>query len=131
MTHFPQPTPQRRAPRIHLGGSVLALVMLDDGQRSKDRPQTSSISGGFLRLGKSLGQGNFVEIAFQTQPGPVHGMPERLSPIPATRDGYLQPFRFVALEDEHHRALSMTVEAVSDKSFQGIRSSQWSLPKSI
>jgi len=58
-------------------------------------------------------------------------MAEMLSPMPATRDGYLQPFRFVALEDEHHRALSMTVEAVSDKSFQGIRSSQWSLPKSI
>ncbi len=56
----------------------------------------------------------------------------KLNPaLPATRDGYLQPFRFVALEDEHHRALSMTVEAVSDKSFQGIRSSQWSLPKSI
>ncbi len=101
MTHFPQPNPQRRAPRIHLGGSVLALVMLDDGQRAKGKLQTISITGGLLRL------------------------------VPATRDGYLQPFRFVALEDEHHRALSMTVEAVSDKSFQGIRSSQWSLPKSI
>jgi len=87
MTHFPQPNPQRRAPRIHLGGSVLALVMLDDGQRAKGKLQTISITGGLLRLGKSL--------------------------------------------DEHHRALSMTVEAVSDKSFQGIRSSQWSLPKSI
>ena len=131
MTHLPQPNPQRRAPRIHLGGSVLALVMLDDGQRAKGKLQTISITGGLLRLGKSLGQGDFVEIAFQTQSGPVHGMAEMLSPMPATRDGYLQPFRFVALEDEHHRALSMTVEAVSDKSFQGIRSSQWSLPKSI
>src|SRR5437773_3763017 len=101
MTHFPQPNPQRRAPRIHLGGSVAALVMLDDGQRAKGKLQTISITGGLLRLGKSLGQGDFVEIAFQTQSGPVH------------------------------RALSMTVEAVSDKSFQGIRSSQWSLPKSI
>jgi hypothetical protein len=131
MTHFPQPNPQRRAPRIHLGGSVAALVMLDDGQRAKGKLQTISITGGLLRLGKSLGQGDFVEIAFQTQSGPVHGMAEMLSPMSSSRDGYLQPFRFVALEDEHHRALSMTVEAVSDKSFQGIRSSQWSLPKSI
>src|SRR6266571_503403 len=99
MAHFPQPNPQRRAPRIHLGGSVAALVMLDDGQRAKGKLQTISITGGLLRLGKSLGQGDFVEIAFQTQSGPVHGMAEMLSPMPATRDGYLQPFRFVALED--------------------------------
>src|SRR6058998_704562 len=80
MTHFPQPNPQRRAPRIHLGGSVAALVMLDDGQRAKGKLQTISITGGLLRLGKSLGQGDFVEIAFQTQSGPVHGMAEMLSP---------------------------------------------------
>ena len=131
MTHFPQPNAQRRAPRIHLGGSVLALVMLDDGQRAKGKLQTVSVSGGLLRLAKSLNQGDFVEIAFQTQSGPVHGMAEMLSPMPSTRDGFLQPFRFVALEDEHHRALSMTVESVSDRSFQGIRSRQWSAPKSI
>ena len=131
MTHFPQSNPQRRAARIHLGGSVPALVMLDDGQRAKGRLQTVSVTGGLLRLAKSLSQGDFVEIAFQTQSGPVHGMAEMLSPMPATRDGFLQPFRFVALEDDHHRALSMTVESVSDRSFQGIRSSQWSSPKSI
>src|SRR6266404_7441436 len=131
MTHFPQPHPQRRSPRVHLGGSILALVLLEDGHRTKAKLQTVSVTGGLLRMVRALTSGDFVEIAFQTQSGPVHGMAEMLSPMPATRDGYLQPFRFVALEDEHHRALSMTVEAVSDKSFQGIRSSQWSLPKSI
>src|SRR5437870_11175324 len=100
-------------------------------ERGKPSHVADTPTGGLLRLGKSLGQGDFVEIAFQTQSGPVHGMAEMLSPMSSSRDGYLQPFRFVALEDEHHRALSMTVEAVSDKSFQGIRSSQWSLPKSI
>src|SRR5207245_8838426 len=86
-THFPQPNPQRRAPRIHRGGSVLALVMLDDGQRAKGKLQTISITGGLLRLGKSLGQGDFVEIAFQTQSGPVLGMAEMLSPMVGTRYG--------------------------------------------
>jgi hypothetical protein len=84
-----------------------------------------------IATGQVLNQGDFVEIAFQAQSGPVHGMGEMLSPMPSTRDGLLQPFRFVALEDEHHRALSMTVESGSDRSFQGIRSRQWSAPKSI
>src|SRR5438093_10736993 len=120
MTHFPQPNPQRRAPRIHLGGSVAALVMLDDGQRAKGKLQTISINGGLLRVGESLGQGDFVEIAFQTQSGPVHGMAEMLSPMSSSRDGYLHPFRFVALEDEHHLALGIPVLAVGDKSSQRI-----------
>src|SRR5438094_8006852 len=124
MTHFPQPNPQRRAPRIHLGGSVAALVMLDDGQRAKGKLQTISITGGLLRLGKSLGQGDFVEIAFQTQSGSVHGMAEMLSPMPATRVGYLQPFRFVDIEDDYHRARSLHVKALRNNSFQAIRSSQ-------
>src|SRR5438445_10285011 len=108
MTHFPQPNPQRRAPRIHLGGSVLALVMLDDGQRAKGKLQTISITGGLLRLGKSLGQGDFVEIAFQTQYGPVHGMAEMLSPMTYTSEGYIQQFRFVALEDDNIHSICQT-----------------------
>jgi hypothetical protein len=129
MTHFPQPHPQKRAARVHLGGSILALVLLEDGQRAKAKLQTISVTGGLLRLAKSLGQGDFVEIAFQTQSGPVHGMAEMLSPTPAATEGIMQPFRFIALGDEDHRTLRMVVDSVTDKSFQGIRSSQWTLPK--
>src|SRR5213082_2504730 len=106
MTHFPQPHPTRRAARVQLGDSVLAAIRLEDGRRTKAKLQTISATGGLLRLQNSLGQGDFVEVAFQTQAGPVHGMAELLSPMSSSRDGYLQPFRFVALEDEHHRALS-------------------------
>jgi hypothetical protein len=128
MTHFPQPHPQRRATRIHLGGAILALVMLEDGQRAKGKLQTISVTGGLLRLGKPLGQGDFVEIAFQTQSGPVHGMAEMLNPVRAV-EGVLQPFRFIALGDDDHRALRMVVDSALDKSFLGIRSNQWSAPK--
>ncbi len=103
--------------------------MLEDGQRAKAKLQTISVTGGLLRLARSLGQGDFVEIAFRTQSGPVHGMAEMLSPVPAANDGTLQPFRFIALGDDDHRTLRMVVDSVTDKSFQGIRSSQWSLPK--
>jgi hypothetical protein len=131
MTHFPQANSERRAPRIQLGGSVPALVMLEDGQRAKGKLQTISTTGGLLRLAKSLSQGDFVEVAFQTQSGPVHGMAEMLSPMRNLNDGVLQPFRFVALEDDHHRALRMAVDSVADKSFQGIRSTAWSARKSL
>jgi len=128
MTHFPQPHPQRRAPRIHLGGSIGALVLNEDGHRAKAKLQTVSITGGMLRLAQALANGDFVEIAFQTQSGPVHGMAEMLVPMRAS-EGVLQPFRFIALGDDDHRNLRMTVDSVMDRSFQGIRSSQWSAPK--
>ena len=121
--------PQRRSPRIQLGGSIPALVLLEDGQRAKGKLQTISVTGGLLRLAKSLSQGDFVEVAFQTQSGPVRGMAEMLTPVRAASDGSLQPFRFVALGDDDHRALRMVVDSAADRSFQGIRSSQWSAPK--
>jgi hypothetical protein len=129
MTHFPQPHPQKRAPRVRLGGSILALVLLEDGERFKGKLQTVSVTGGLLRLAKPLGQGDFVEIAFQTQSGPVRGMAEMLSPRPAATEGVMQPFRFIALGDDDHRTLRMVVDSVADRSFQGIRSSHWTLPK--
>lgn len=128
MTHFPQPHPQRRAPRVHLGGSIAALVLMEDGQRAKGKLQTISVTGGLLRIAKALHQGDFVEIAFQTDSGPVHGMAEMLNATRAT-DGVLQPFRFIALGDDDHRALRVIVDSVADRSFIGIRSSQWTAQK--
>jgi hypothetical protein len=131
MTHFPQVHPQRRASRIQVGGSVPAVVILEDGQRTRAKLQTISVTGGLLRLARSLIQGDFVEVAFQIQGGQVRGMAEMLSPIRAASDGSLQPFRFVALGDDDHRTLRMAVDMVSDRSFQGIRSSQWSALKTL
>jgi hypothetical protein len=131
MTHFPQVHPQKRSPRIQLGGSVPALVMLEDGQRARARLQTVSVTGGLLRLGRSLSQGDFVEVAFQIQSGSVRGMAEMLSPVRATGDGSLQPFRFVALGDDDHRTLRMAVDSTMDRTFQGLRSSQWTAPKPV
>ncbi|HUD63647.1 MAG TPA: hypothetical protein VMQ17_03680 [Candidatus Sulfotelmatobacter sp.] len=126
MTHFPQPHPSRRAARVQLGESVLAAIRLEDGRRAKAKLQTISATGGLLNLPQSLGQGDFVEVAFQTQAGPVHGMAEVLSPMRKTLDGVLQPFRFVALEDEDHRRLRTTLEHVAERSVLGIRTSAFS-----
>ncbi|MBV9573497.1 MAG: hypothetical protein JOY93_05545 [Acidobacteriales bacterium] len=125
MTHFPQSNAQHRATRIKLGSTVPALVLSEDGHRAKGKLQTISVTGGLLRLVKALQQGDFVEVAFQTQSGPVHGMAEMLNPTLRATDGILQPFRFIALADDDHRTLRMVVDAVTDRSFAGLRSEQW------
>jgi hypothetical protein len=126
MTHFPQPHPSRRAARVQLGDSVLAAIRLEDGRRTKGKLQTISVTGGLLRLAQSLAQGDFVEVAFQTQAGPVHGMAELLSPMRKMDDCVLQPFRFVALEDDDHRRLRTSVDHVAERSLLGLRSSAFS-----
>jgi len=75
---------------------------------------------------QSLGQGDFVEVAFQTQAGPVHGMAEVLSPARKTTDGVLQPFRFVALEDDDHRRLRTSLDHVVERNLLGVKSSAFS-----
>jgi hypothetical protein len=122
MTHFPQPHPSRRAARVQLGASVLAAIRLEDGRRTKAKLQSISTTGGLLQLPKALGNGAFVEVAFQTHSGPVHGMAEILTPMRKTTDGVLQPFRFVALEDDDHRRLRTSLDHVADRNLLGLRS---------
>ena len=122
MTHFPQPHPSRRAARVQLGESVLAAIRLEDGRRIKAKLQTISATGGLLQLPRPLGAGAFVELAFQTQSGPVHGMAEILTPMRKTTDGVLQPFRFVALEDDDDRRLRTSLDHVTDRDVLGLKS---------
>jgi hypothetical protein len=131
MTHFPQPHPSRRAARVQLGDSVLAAIRLEDGRRTKAKLQSISVTGGLLQLQHPLGTGSFVELAFQTQSGPVHGMAEILSPMRKTTTGVLQPFRFVAFEDDDHRRLRTSVDHVADRSLLGLKSSVFVVPKMI
>ena len=126
MTHFPQPHPSRRAARVQLGDSVLAAIRLEDGRRTKAKLQTISATGGLLRLAQCLGQGDFVEVAFQTQSGPVHGMAEVLSPMRNIPEGVLQAFRFVALEDDDHRRLRTSLDHVAARNSLGMKSSAFS-----
>jgi hypothetical protein len=132
MTHFPQPHPSKRASRIQLGESVLAAIRLEDGRRTKAKLHSISVTGGLLQLPHALGSGAFVELAFQTQSGPVHGMAELLAPMRKTTAGVLQPFRFVAFEDDDHRRLRTSVDHVAERSsLLGLKSSVFVVPKTI
>ena len=58
-------------------------------------------------------------------------MAEILSPIRKTNDGVLQPFRFVALEDDDHRRLRTSLDQVSDSHLLGLKSSILRIPRTI
>ena len=114
---LPQSHPPRRAPRAHLSNFISVRVQRENGRRAKGKLQTVSTTGGLLQLAKALGQGDFVEVAFQTHVGKVHGLAEMLNAEPQvkSRPGVLQPFRFVALADDDHRALLLTADYVPDR----------------
>ena len=131
MTHFPQPHASRRAARVQLGESVLAAIRLEDGRRIKAKLQTISATGGLLQLPRPLGAGSFVELAFQTHSGPVRAMAEVLTPMRKATDGVLQPFRFVALEDDDSRRLRMSLDHVTDRDLLGLKSISLSVSGTI
>jgi hypothetical protein len=117
MTHFPLSNASQRSPRVKLNGSVAAAIMAEGGQQARAKLQSISITGGLLQLQHELSSGDFVEIAFHTRSGPIHGMAEMLQPTRKYQSACLQPFRFIALADDDHRKLRMALDSALDRSF--------------
>jgi hypothetical protein len=120
MTYFPQPNPSKRARRVKLPGSVVVAVRSEGSQPVRAKLHELSTTGGLLVLSNALEQGDFVEVSFQTSHGIVRGMAELLSVRRKSQSGCLQPFRFVALEDEYHTTLRMTLESLRDQTLIGV-----------
>lgn len=131
MTYFPQPHTSRRATRIQLGDTYQAAIRLEDGRRAKAKLRSISATGGLLDIAASLAQGDLVEVAFQTRSGPVQGMAELLVPTRKANGGVLQPFRFVALEDDDHRRLRTSLDHIADRNMLGLKSAILNFPGSI
>jgi hypothetical protein len=128
MSHFPQSNATRRSPRILLRGSVSAAVLAEDGRRARAKLQSISINGGLLQLQQQLSTGDFVEIAFHTRSGAIHGMAEMLQPTSGLDNAHLQPFRFIALADDDHRKLRRALDTAVDRSFLDPFSEQLQTP---
>ncbi len=124
MTHFPQSNPTRPAPRVKLHESVLVAIRVEGAHSVRAKLHEVSATGGLLILAKPLEQGEFVEVAFQTREGAVHGMAEILRAKQESSTGCLQPFRFVALDDEAHNKLCMALQALADRTTLGVPSSR-------
>jgi len=119
MTHFPQPNPTHRASRVKLATTPV-LVKLGDGKQAKGNIHVVSVNGGLLQLARGLSEGDFVEVAFQTQSGNIQGMAEMLHPVGKGQGSVFQAFRFVAIEDDAHQALRMAIESAGDRTFLGL-----------
>ena len=119
MTYFPQPNPAKRARRIRLPGSVAITITAKGRHTVKAILHEISITGGLLILSKALEEGDFMEVAFKTNHGVVRGMAEVLSARSKSKSGCLQSFRFVAIEDEDHNRLLMTLESLRNQTLIG------------
>src|SRR5713226_10739166 len=121
MTYFPQPNPAQPAPRLKLDGSVPVAIRVEGTTSVRAKLRELSATGGLLVLAKPLGTGEFVELAFPTNNGSVQGMAEILEPKVKASSGCLQPFRFIALEDEANHSLQMVLESLQDRVTAGRR----------
>lgn len=127
MTHFPQPNLTKRATRVKCGGSVVVAIRSEGSGTVRAKLHLLSATGGSFILAKPLESGDFVEVTFQTSQGKVRGMAEILPPTRKSTSGCLQPFRFVALDDEDHTRLRMALESALDKTMMDLRSKAASL----
>jgi len=116
MTHFPQPDPVNPARRVKVVDSIAVAIRSEGGQPVRAPLHDLSATGGLLILSQAFEQGDFVELAFQTSQGKIHGLAEVLAARRELTSGCLQPFRFVALDDEDRTRLGMALDSLVDQS---------------
>jgi hypothetical protein len=121
MSQAPQMQREKRGARVKLGGSVLALLQLQNRRQIRTRLSQLSANGGLLQLEKPLDEGIVVEVLFHVGSTTVRSKAQMLFPMWATK-GCLQPFRFkdledamrVSLEEELNGLLKASPGAVAD-----------------
>jgi len=86
---------------VKLGGSVLAVVLLENGRQVRARMNQLSVNGGLLSLEHPLDEGIKVTTLFHLGTTSIRTRAEMLFPMWATK-GCFQPFRFMELP-EHDR----------------------------
>jgi hypothetical protein len=99
MPEAPQKQREKRGARVKLGGSVLALLQLQNRRQLRARINQLSANGGLLQLETPIDEGIVVEILFHVGTTTVRNKAEMLFPMWATK-GCLQPFRFKDLGED-------------------------------
>jgi hypothetical protein len=122
MTYFPQPDPANPARRVKVAGSVVVAIRAEGTEPVPAKLHDLSATGGLLLLSKPLEPGDFVEVALKTTKGTVSGMAELLVAKRTSTSGCLQPFRFVAMDDENHSRLRMALESLLNQTTVSIPS---------
>lgn len=103
-----------RGSRVKLGGSIVGLVLLENGRQIHGRMNQLSVNGGLVRLDHPLDEGIQVTVLFHLGCTSVRCRAQMMFPMWATK-GCLQPFRFLDLPEASrislHRELGNMVRA--------------------
>jgi hypothetical protein len=102
----------QRGLRVKLGGSILALVLLENGRQIRGRMSQLSVNGGLLSLENPLDEGIRVTVVFHLGITSVRCRAQMLFPMWATQ-GCLQPFRFIELPEHKRVALNRELDALT------------------
>jgi hypothetical protein len=111
MSPAPQIQREKRGARVKLGGSVLALLQLQNRRQIRARMSQLSANGGLLQLDAPIDEGVVVEILFHVGTTTVRSKVQMLFPMWATK-GCLQPFRFKDIPDEIRASLEQDLIAL-------------------
>jgi hypothetical protein len=111
MAQAPHLQREQRGARVKLGGSVLALLQLQNKRQIRARLNQVSCNGGLLQLDQPLDEGIMVEVLFHVGSTTVRNQAEMLFPMWATK-GCLQPFRFKDISDELRSQLEEDLTAM-------------------
>jgi hypothetical protein len=101
----------QRGLRVKLGGSILALVLLENGRQIRGRMSQLSINGGLVSLEQPLDEGIRVTVVFHLGVTSARCRGQMLFPMWATQ-GCLQPFRFLELSDGTRASLTRELEGL-------------------
>ena len=99
----------QRGLRVKLGGSILALVLLENGRQIRGRMSQLSINGGLVSLEQPLDEGIRVTVVFHLGVTSARCRGQMLFPMWATQ-GWLQPFRFIDLPEATKTALEASLQ---------------------
>ena len=122
MESLPPLQPASQATRVHFAEATPAVLRLEDGRRVPGKLEVVSLTGGLLSIAHPVDTGCNAMLMFLTGDGMVLGSAEMLSPLSWS----LQPFRFVALNDDDQNRLRTAIQ----RSIDQIRSDQGGIERS-
>ncbi len=101
----------QRGSRVKLGGSILALVLLENGRQVRGRMNQLSVNGGLVSLEQPLDEGIRVTVLFHIGCTSIRCRARMIFPMWATQ-GCLQPFRFLELPEASRASLNRELETL-------------------
>ena len=99
----------QRGSRVKLGGSILALLLLENGRQVHGRMNQLSVNGGLVSFDHPLHEGIRGTVLFHLGCTSIRCRAQMMFPMWATQ-GCLQPFRFLDLPEASRISLNRELQ---------------------